>query len=44
MMMPVGSRWELAIPADLAYGDRGTGPIPPGSTLLFEVWLIDIIE
>jgi len=44
MMMSVGSKWELAIPADLAYGDRGTGPIPAGSAVLFEVWLIDILE
>lgn len=44
MMMSVGSKWELAIPADLAYGDRGTGPIPAGSTLLFEVELLDIIN
>jgi len=44
MMMSVGSKWELAIPADLAYGDRGTGPIPAGSALLFEVELLDIIN
>jgi FKBP-type peptidyl-prolyl cis-trans isomerase len=41
--MNVGSKWELAIPADLAYGDRATGPIPAGSTLLFEVELLDIV-
>jgi FKBP-type peptidyl-prolyl cis-trans isomerase len=44
MMMNVGSKWELVIPADLAYGDRGTGPIPAGSTLLFEVELLEIIK
>jgi FKBP-type peptidyl-prolyl cis-trans isomerase FklB len=42
-LMPVGSKWELYIPADLAYGDRGAGPdIGPGSTLVFEVELLSI--
>jgi len=43
--MPVGSKWELYIPADLAYGDRGAGgDIGPGETLVFEVELISIQE
>jgi FKBP-type peptidyl-prolyl cis-trans isomerase FklB len=44
-MMPVGSKWQLFIPADLAYGDnpRG-GDIQPGDTLIFEVELISIGE
>ncbi len=42
-LMPVGSKWELFIPASLAYGDRGAGPlIAPGSTLIFEVELLSI--
>ncbi len=42
-MMPVGSKWELYIPYNLAYGSRETGgQIKPFSTLIFEVELIDI--
>ncbi|MFO7883484.1 MAG: FKBP-type peptidyl-prolyl cis-trans isomerase [Desulfobacteraceae bacterium] len=42
-LMPVGSKWELYIPSDLAYGDRGAGEaIEPGSTLVFEVELLGI--
>jgi FKBP-type peptidyl-prolyl cis-trans isomerase FklB len=44
-LMPVGSKWQLFIPADLAYGDRGAGgDIGPGETLIFEVELISIGE
>lgn len=43
-MMPVGSKWELYIPQDLAYGSRNTGKIKPFSTLVFEVELIDIVK
>ena len=42
-MMPVGSKWQLYIPSDLAYGDEGEGEdIAPGSTLVFEVELLNI--
>jgi FKBP-type peptidyl-prolyl cis-trans isomerase FklB len=43
-MMPVGSKWELFVPADLAYGERGTmgGPIGPDAVLIFEVELLSI--
>ena len=44
-LMPVGSKWQLFIPSDLAYGDRGAGrDIGPGDTLIFEVELISIGE
>jgi FKBP-type peptidyl-prolyl cis-trans isomerase FklB len=44
-LMPVGSKWQLFIPADLAYGDRGAGgDIGPGETLIFEVELVSIGE
>src|SRR5205807_4147928 len=42
-LMPVGSKWELFVPPDLAYGDRGAGDvIGPDATLVFEVELLSI--
>ena len=41
-MMPVGSKWELYVPQQLAYGDREQGKIPPFSTLVFTVELLSI--
>lgn len=42
-MMPVGSTWRLWIPSDLAYGDYGTGGIPGGATLVFDIELLEIV-
>ena len=43
-LMPVGSKWKVTIPSDLAYGDRGAGQhIQPGSTLIFLIELIAIV-
>ena len=50
--MPVGSKWEVVIPQNLAYATAGvsTDPkkgeylIPPSSTLVFEIELLDIVE
>jgi FKBP-type peptidyl-prolyl cis-trans isomerase FklB len=42
-LMPVGSKWKIVIPQELAYGERGAGKdIPPFSTLIFEIELLSI--
>lgn len=41
-LMSEGAAWRLFIPSELAYGKHGTGPIKPGSTLIFEVQLIKV--
>jgi FKBP-type peptidyl-prolyl cis-trans isomerase FklB len=42
-LMPVGSKWQLFIPSDLAYGPQGAGAdIGPNATLVFEVELLSI--
>ncbi|HKQ39234.1 MAG TPA: FKBP-type peptidyl-prolyl cis-trans isomerase [Verrucomicrobiae bacterium] len=42
LMMPVGSKWQLFIPGDLAYGPGGRPGIPPNATLLFDIELLAI--
>ncbi len=41
-LMPQGSKWELVIPSELAYGPGANGPIPPNSVLVFEVELLEV--
>lgn len=44
-MMPVGAKWKIYLPSDIAYGDRGAGnDIGPNSALIFEVELLEIVE
>ncbi|MFC3151699.1 FKBP-type peptidyl-prolyl cis-trans isomerase [Litoribrevibacter euphylliae] len=43
-MMPVGSKWKLYIPSELAYGSQGaSGAIPPNTALIFEIELLEIV-
>lgn len=41
-LMKPGDKWRLFIPSDLAYGPGGSGPIPPHSTLIFDVELLEV--
>jgi FKBP-type peptidyl-prolyl cis-trans isomerase len=43
VLMPAGSKWQLFIPSDYGYGERGSGSaIPGGATLIFEMELLDV--
>jgi FKBP-type peptidyl-prolyl cis-trans isomerase FklB len=43
-LMTVGSRWQVFIPPQLAYGAKGAGPIGPNETLIFEIELLEIAK
>ena len=43
-LMPSGSKWQLYIPSDLAYGPNGNRSIGPNETLLFEVELLEVVK
>jgi FKBP-type peptidyl-prolyl cis-trans isomerase len=43
-LMKEGAKWRFFIPADLAYGQRSTATIPAGSTLIFEVELLEVVD
>ncbi len=44
VLMPVGSHYRIVIPAGIAYGPQGSGPIGPNSTLIFEIELLEIVD
>ncbi|HJX71696.1 MAG TPA: FKBP-type peptidyl-prolyl cis-trans isomerase [Bacteroidales bacterium] len=44
LLMPTGSKWKIFIPEKLAYGANSQSPIPPFSTLIFEVESIEIVK
>jgi len=44
LLMPVGSKWEVYVPQELAYGDADRGTIKPFSALIFEVELLEIVK
>ena len=45
LMMTVGSKWRITVPSDIGYGEAGSPPvIPGGSTLVFEISLLDIVK
>jgi FKBP-type peptidyl-prolyl cis-trans isomerase len=42
-LMPVGSRWQLFIPPELAYGHLGSGRIGPYETIIYEIELVNVM-
>jgi peptidylprolyl isomerase len=44
LLMNQGGKAQIIVPPSLAYGEQGSGPIPPGSNLIFELELLDIIS
>jgi len=44
LLMKEGAKWQLFVPPDLAYGERGRPSIPPNSMLIFEIELVEVVE
>jgi FKBP-type peptidyl-prolyl cis-trans isomerase FklB len=44
LMMKPGSKWQLFIPPDLAYGEMSREPIPPNSALIFDIEMVEVLE
>lgn len=44
LAMKVGDKWQIVIPAELAYGAQGNGPVPPNAVLIFDVELLEIVN
>ena len=41
-LMKEGSKWQIVVPPELAYGEQGAGPIGPNATLIFEIELVSV--
>ena len=41
-LMKEGSKWQIFVPPELAYGEQGAGPIGPNATLIFEIDLVSV--
>jgi FKBP-type peptidyl-prolyl cis-trans isomerase FklB len=44
LMMKVGSKWQLFLPSELAFGEGGTEMIPPNAALVYELELLEIVK
>jgi FKBP-type peptidyl-prolyl cis-trans isomerase FklB len=44
LRMRPGARWKIVLPPEIAYGDRGFGPVPPNAVLEFEIELVEVTQ